>query len=220
MPTATHLEDAISADKSQSWAYAEDFIEEDEVLLRARERAAQLGCSAILPGAGAALSVLAAAVAARSVVEVGTGTGVASLCLLRGMQPDGVLTTIDIEVEHQRAAKEAFAEAGIRPTRTRTISGRALEVLPRLADGNYDMVLVSAGTTSYPAYVEQALRLLRPGGLLVLGDALWHGQVADPARRDETTTTIREVGRQLRSDERVISALLPSGDGLLVAVRR
>jgi predicted O-methyltransferase YrrM len=219
--TAISLEGTISADKSQSWAYAESFIEEDDVLLRARERAAQLGCSTILPGAGAALSVLAAAVGARSVVEIGTGTGVASVCLLRGMHPDGVLTTIDLEVEHQRAAKAAFVEAGIRATRTRAISGRPLDVLPRLTDGAYDLVVVSAdATTSYPAYVEQALRLLRPGGVLALDGALWHGQVADPARRDEATTTIREVGRHLRSDERVLSALLPSGDGLLVAVRR
>ena len=157
---------------------------------------------------------------ARSVVEIGTGTGVASVCLLRGMHPEGVLTTIDLEVEHQRAAKEAFVEAGIRGTRTRAISGRALDVLPRLTDAAYDLVLVSADGSSYPAHVEQALRLLRPGGLLVLDGALWHGQVADPARRDDTTTTIREVGRHLRSDERVLSALLPSGDGLLVAVRR
>lgn len=219
-PHRTTLEGTISTDKSQSWAYAESFIEEDDVLLRARERAAQLGCSAILPGAGAALSVLAAASGARSVVEIGTGTGVASVCLLRGMHPEGVLTTIDLEVEHQRAAKQAFVEAGFRGTRTRAISGRALDVLPRLTDAAYDLVLVSADGTSYPAYVEQALRLLRPGGLLVLDGALWHGQVADPARRDETTTTIREVGRHLRSDERVLSALLPSGDGLLVAVRR
>lgn len=218
--TSHHPEGTISTDKSRSWAYAEDFIEEDDVLLRARERAAQLGCSAIAPGAGAALSVLAAAVGARSVVEIGTGTGVSSVYLLRGMQPDGVLTTIDLEVEHQRAAKEALVEAGIRPTRARAISGRALDVLPRLTDGAYDLVLVSADTASYPAYVEQALRLLRVGGVLVLDDALWHGQVADPARRDETTTTVREVGRQLRADDRVVSALLPSGDGLLVAVRR
>lgn len=214
------LEDIICADKARSWAYAEDFIVEDEVLLGARERAAQLGCPSILPGAGAALSVLAAAVGARAVVEIGTGTGVASLCLLRGMRDDGVLTTIDLEVEHHRAAKEAFTEAGIRPTRTRTISGRALDVLPRLTDGAYDLVLVSADKPNYPAYVEQALRLLRPGGVLALDNALLHGQVADPARRDALTATVRDVGRSLQTDDRVVPALLPVGDGLLVAVRR
>ncbi|WP_146845665.1 O-methyltransferase [Cellulomonas terrae] len=210
----------MSTDKAQSWVYCEEFLPEDDIVLRARERAAQLGCTPVTPGAGAALSVLAAAVAARAVVEIGTGTGVGSLYLLRGMPADGVLTTIDLEVEHQRAAKEAFVEEGVKPTRTRTISGRALEVVPRLTDGGYDLVFVDADKESYRGYVEQAVRLLRPGGVLVVDNALWHDRVADPARRDETTTTIREVGRIVRADDRLLPSLLPVGDGLLVAVKR
>lgn len=213
-------EATISTDKAQSWVYCEEFLPEDDILLRARERAAQLGCTPVLPGAGAALSVLAAAAAARAVVEIGTGTGVGSLYLLRGMPADGVLTTIDLEVEHQRAAKEAFAEEGVKPTRTRTISGRALDVVPRLTDGGYDLVFIDADKDSYRGYVEQAVRLLRPGGVLVVDNALWHDRVADPARRDETTTTIREVGRIVRADDRLLPSLLPVGDGLLVAVKR
>ncbi|MCB7136508.1 O-methyltransferase [Cellulosimicrobium marinum] len=200
--------------------YCEEFVPEDEVVLRARERAAELGCRAVRPGAGAVLRVLAASLGARAVVEIGTGTGVASLWLLRGMPADGVLTTIDVEVEHQRAAKEAFAEEGVAPARTRAIPGRAADVLPRLTDGAYDLVLVAADAHGYPDYVEQALRLLRPGGVLVVDGALAQDQVADPARRDEVTTIVREVGRSLREDERVLPALLPSGDGLLLAVRR
>lgn len=219
-PRKRHQEVAIPTDKAQSWVYCEEFVPEDDVLRRARERADQLGCTPVLPGAGAALQVLAAATRARAVVEVGTGAGVSALYLLRGMPADGVLTTIDVEVENQRAAKEAFTEEGVRPTRTRTISGRALDVLPRLTDGAYDLVLVDADKESYPAYVEQAVRLLRPGGVLAVDNALWHDRVADPARRDETTTVIREVGRTVRDDDRLMTALLPSGDGLLVAVRR
>ncbi|WP_028050946.1 O-methyltransferase [Cellulomonas sp. URHD0024] len=210
----------MSTDKAQSWVYCEEFVPEDDVLLRARERAGQLGCTPVLPGSGAALTVLAAAVSARAVVEIGTGAGVGSLYLLRGMPADGVLTTIDLELEHQRAAKEAFAEEGVKPTRTRTIPGRAIDVLPRLTDGAYDLVFVDADKESYPQYVEQAVRMLRPGGVLAVDNALWHDRVADPARRDETTTIIREVGRVVRSDDRLVSTLLPSGDGLLVAVKR
>lgn len=206
--------------KAASWAYCEEFVPEDEVLLRARDRATELGCPSILPGAGAVLQALAAALGARSVVEIGTGTGVASLWLLRGMPADGVLTTIDVEVEHQRAAKEAFVEAGIRSTRTRTIPGRASDVLPRLTDGAYDLVLVGTDEHSYPEYVEQGLRLLRPGGVLAVDGALSHDRVADPARRDEVTTIVRDVGRRLRDDDRVLPALVPSGNGLLLAVRR
>ena len=220
LPVVPPQEAAISTDKAQSWVYCEEFLQEDDIVLRARERAAQLGCTPVLPGSGAALSVLAAAVAARAVVEIGTGAGVGSLYLLRGMPADGVLTTIDLEVEHQRAAKEAFVEEGVKPTRTRTISGRALEVVPRLTDGGYDLVFVDADKENYPGYVEQAVRLLRPGGVLAVDNALWHDRVADPARRDETTTTIREVGRIVRADDRLLPALLPTGDGLLVAVKR
>ena len=219
-PTARVREDTISTDKAQSWVYCEEFLGEDDVLLRARERAAQLGCTPVLPGSGAVLRLLAAASQARAVVEIGTGAGVGSLYLLRGMPADGVLTTIDVEVEHQRAAKEAFAQEGVRSTRTRTISGRAMDVLPRLTDTAYDLVFVDADKEGYPAYVDEALRLLRPGGVLAIDNALWHDRVADPARRDEVTTVIREVGRTVREDERLLPALIPSGDGLLVAVRR
>lgn len=171
-------------------------------------------------GGGAALRVLAAAIAAKSVVEVGTGAGVSGLYLLEGMAADGVLTTIDIEAEHQRAAKEAFAEAGVRPQRSRLITGRALDVLPRLTDGAYDLVLVDADKTDVDAYLEQALRLLRPGGVLAVDNALWKGKVADPAQRDESTTAIREMGKHVKANERLVPALLPVGDGLLVAVKR
>ncbi len=213
-------EAAISTDKAQSWAYCEDFHTEDDVLLRARERGAQLGCTPVSAGVGAVLSMLAAAVRARAVVEIGTGAGVSGTYLLRGMAADAVLTTIDLEVEHQRAAKETFADDGVRPTRTRLIAGRALDVLPRLTDGGYDLVLVDADPEGYPAYVDQAVRLLRPGGVLAVDDALWQDRVADPAKRDAVTTAIRDVGRRIRDDERLLPALLPTGDGLLTAVRR
>ena len=164
--------------------------------------------------------MVAAALGARSVVEIGTGAGVSGLYLLRGMPEDGVLTTIDVEVENQRAAREAFAEEGIRPNRARLISGRALDVLPRLTDGAYDLVLLDAEPTEYEAYLTQALRLLRPGGALAVDNALWHGRVADPASRDEVTTIIRETGKAVREHKHLIPAMLPVGDGLLLAVVR
>ncbi len=210
----------MSAQKPASWAYAESFVVESEPAERARARAAELGCDPVLPGTGAALRLLAATLAARSVVEVGTGTGVSGLWLLQGMPADGVLTTIDVEPEHQRAAREAFAEAGIASNRARVISGRALDVLPRLTDGAYDLVFVDAVKPEYEDYLEQALRLLRPGGAVAFEGALWHDRVADPAQRDETTTAVRELGKRVRDDERLSPALLPVGDGLLVAVKR
>ncbi|MGL5857148.1 MAG: O-methyltransferase [Angustibacter sp.] len=206
--------------KPASLAYSDSYIAEDDVLVRARARADELGCPATPPGSGAVLRMLAAVLPAHAAVEIGTGAGVSGIWLLRGMPTPGVLTTIDVEPEHQRAAREAFAEAGIPNNRTRVITGRALEVLPRLSDGGYDLVLCAAAPAEYEDYLSQSLRLLRPGGVLIFDHALWHDRVADPAQRDESTTAVRELGRQVREHKQLVPALLPCGDGLLVAVRR
>ncbi len=203
-----------------SLSYVESFSPENDVVLGARERGRELGCTPIGAAGGAALRVLAAATGARSVVEVGTGAGVSGLYLLAGMAPDGVLTTIDIEGEHQRAAKETFTAAGVAPARYRLINGSATEVLPRLRDAAYDLVLIDADKTAYSVYYEQALRLLRPGGVVAIDNALWHDRVADPTQRDPETNVVRELGRTVRDDDRVLSAMLGVGDGLLVAARR
>ncbi|MBA3781452.1 O-methyltransferase [Nocardioides sp. InS609-2] len=203
--------------KPASWSYAESFVAEDDVLAAARARADEVGVSPIGAGGGAALRFLAAVLEARAVVEIGTGTGVSGLWLLRGMRPDGVLTTVDIEAEHQRLAKETFAEAGIPAQRARTISGAALDVLPRLTDGHYDLVFCDGDKREYSAYLKEALRLLRPGGVVAFDNALWHDRVADPAQRDEETVTIRDLGKEIAEHESLVPVLLPVGDGLLLA---
>jgi predicted O-methyltransferase YrrM len=207
----------ISAPTPATWAYAENFVVEDDVLARARARAAELGCTPVMPGTGTALRLVAAALAARAVVEIGTGTGVSGVWLLRGMRPDGVLTTVDTEAEHQRLAKEAFSEAGIPSQRVRLIPGAALEVLPRLTDGHYDLVFADGDKREYSSYLDEALRLLRPGGIVAFDNALWHDRVADPAQRDEETVAIRELCRTVSEHEMLLPVLLPVGDGLLVA---
>jgi predicted O-methyltransferase YrrM len=203
-----------------SLSYAESFALEDDITAAARDRGRELGCTPIGPAGGATLRVLAAATQARSVVEVGTGAGVSGLYLLAGMTEDGVLTSVDIEGEHQRAAKEAFGEAGIATTRYRLINGSAAEVLPRLREESYDIVFVDADKTAYGVYYEQALRLLRPGGVMAFDNALWHDRVADPSQRDPDTVTLRDLSKTVRDDNRLLATLLPVGDGLLVATKR
>ena len=193
---------------------------EDPLLLVAREQAVELGLTPVSPAAGATLRFVAGAGAARAVVEVGTGTGVSGLWLLRGMRTDGVLTTIDREIEHQRVARRVFAAAGYPPGRTRIIAGRATDVLPRLTDGAYDLVFVHHDRLEYAMAVQAAARLLRPGGLLVLGAALGGGRVTDPTARDADTVALREVLRTLRDDESWLPTFVPTADGLLCAVRR
>jgi len=211
MPTPTQ---PIS---STSWTYAEAFVNEDDILATARARAEEVGVAPIGSGGGAALRFLASVLEARAVVEIGTGTGVSGLWLLRGMRPDGVLTTVDLEAENQRLARETFTEAGIASQRVRTITGAALDVLPRLTDGHYDIVFADGDKEEYGSYLTEAMRLLRPGGVVAFDNALWHDRVADPARRDQETTAIRDLGRRIADHDGLVPVLLPVGDGLLLA---
>jgi len=200
--------------------FAEAYVPEDRVIQVARSVAQEVGLVPIQPGAGAALRLLAAAGGARAVVEIGTGTGVSGLWLLGGMRPEGILTTIDVESEHQRMARRIFLEAGYAPSRTRLITGRALDVLPRLSDGAYDLIFVDGDRDEHAAAVAAALRLLRPGGVLAVSGALAGGRIADPAARDPQTVVHRELVKALREADEWLPALLPVGDGLLAAVKR
>ena len=168
---------------------------------------------------GALLSVLARLSGGRAVVEVGTGAGVSGLWLLSGMRDDGVLTTIDVEPEHQRLAKQSFTEAGVGPGRTRLIAGRAQEVLTRLADESYDLVFVDAAPADQPDFVVEGVRLLRPGGVIVLHHAALDGRAGDPAANDLEVAAVREAARLIAEDERLTPVLVPLGDGILMAAR-
>ncbi|RVW02789.1 O-methyltransferase [Rhodococcus xishaensis] len=199
--------------------HTEDTILEDEKLTTARDRATELGAAPVPPAVGAALALFTKMLDAKTVVEVGMGAGVSGLWLLRGMREDGVLTTIDSEPEHQHAAKQAFRSAGIAPSRTRLIKGRALDVLPRLADSAYDLVFIDNSPADHPHFVREGVRLLRPGGVIVLHNALLGGRVADLRQRDAATVAVRDAARAIAEDDRLTRALLPVGDGLLCAAR-
>jgi predicted O-methyltransferase YrrM len=196
-----------------TWDYTEAYIGEDEVLTAAAQRGVEMGAQPIKPGGGAALRFLAAALDARSVVEVGTGCGVSGVWLLRGMNPDGVLTSIDLEAEHQRQAKQAYADAGIAPARARLISGPALDVLPRLTDGAYDLVFCDGDQAAYPEYLTAGMRLLRAGGIVVFNDVLPPG--AGPA-----TDGVRELSDMVGNDDRLVPLLLPIAGGMLAAIKK
>jgi predicted O-methyltransferase YrrM len=201
-------------------AFAETWLPEDEPLTLARQRAEEVGVVAVSPGAGAALRLLAAATGARAAVETGTGTGVSTLWILRGMHPDGVLTSIESEPEHQRLARSSLREAGVASGRTRLIAGQALDVLPRLSDGGYDLVHLDAAPGELDAQFTEALRLLRPGGVVAVSNIMWRGRVGDPGARDADTVAVRSLGSAVREREDLVAALLPVGDGILAAVKR
>lgn len=162
------------------------------------------------------LRFLAAALRAKAVVEVGTGSGESALWLLRGMLPDGVLTSIDLDAGAQRAARVALREAGVPAGRTRLIVGRAVELLPRLTEGGYDLVSVGIATTDYPRFLELGVRLLRPGGVIVFAGV----QLAEPDSRSALTQAVRDLVRTIQSDENLVPVTLPTGPGLLAVTKR
>ncbi|GAA3976513.1 O-methyltransferase [Streptomyces marokkonensis] len=172
------------------------------------------------PGTGSALGLLAAAVDAKAVAEIGTGFGVSGIHLLQGMRPDGVLTTVDPEPEHQQFARQAFRAAGFASNRARFIPGRALDVLPRLADAGYDLVFCDGDRLEYLDYLDESLRLLRPGGLVAFEGVLGGGRTIDSGPQPTEVLRLRELLRAVRESQELVPSLLPVGDGLLCAVKR
>jgi len=227
----------IIANLLAALGYADGYLSEDEPLLEARASAEDLGgCEPVRPTAGAVLRFLAAAIGARTVVEIGTGCGSSGIWLLRGMRPDAVLTSVDVEPEYQRMARKAFAQAGFAANRYRLILGRALDVLPRLSDGAYDIVFCDADSREDPDYLEAALRLLRVGGIVAFDDVVVppdlagspaaDGGTADPADGGTADWTgpgaaqVKELAEVMRGDDRLMPLFLPVGEGILMAVKR
>jgi predicted O-methyltransferase YrrM len=206
-------------DKISSWKFAEDFVDESEVLRAARGRAEELGLECITPSVGAHLALIASALGAKAIVEAGTGTGVSGLWLLSG-NDDCVLATIDTEPEHQVAAKASFKDGKIAATRTRVINGKSSEVMSNMADSAYDLVFLDADRETLEQQMREASRLLRPGGVIAIAHALWRDRVPDPAIRDETTAVYRDALRFFVNNDDFVSAISPIGDGLLLASKR
>ena len=199
---------------------AELTVVEDDVLLHARDRASAGGMPPVPADSGAFLRLAAGWVGAQAAVEIGSGAGYSGVWIVRGLAPKGVLTTIEVDPDHQRLAKSTYEEAGV-ANRVRSILGHALEVLPRLTDGGYDLAFLDAVKSEYPEYLEHALRLVRPGGVILADNVLWSGRVADPKVTDADTEGLREYARRIAGDRRLDSVILTIGDGLAVSrVRR
>lgn len=194
--------------------FAEEATIEPESIQRARAQALELGADPVSAAIGAQIAVLAAATDAMNIVEVGTGAGVSGLWLLHG-SPRATLTTIDNEPEHLAAARKAFHDARIAPARARFITGRAADVLPRMNEAAYDIVVVDADAENVIEYVEHGLRLARIGGTVLVPRVLAGGAVADPVRRDAVVSAYRSLIQETQSSPAVLGALSIAGEGLL-----
>ncbi|MBP6148038.1 MAG: class I SAM-dependent methyltransferase [Candidatus Planktophila sp.] len=201
-------------------SYAEGFIAEDANKLAARARGVEIGTRDVTQGAGAYLSFLAQLLKAQSVVEVGTGSGVGSLWLLDGMLKSGTLTSIDDEMEHSSIAKLALTDAEIAPSRFRLITNPVMDVMVKLTDRAYDLVIYRHNPEDLTYAISEAQRILRSGGVFVVDNFFGGSKVSDPAQRDPKTVALREAGKALKADSEVWStSLIPVGDGLLLATK-
>lgn len=199
-------------------AYAESYVREDIFMQQARAYGVECGASDPSPAVGGLLHFAAKQIDAKSVVEIGTGSGVSGLWLFQGMPKDGVLTSIDTERELSAAARQIFEESGISAQRFRLITGVINDIVGKLADGNYDLVVIRTAADLMDL-IHEAYRLLRPGGTLVIDHALSGGKVADPTQRDFESISRRDGIRAIKEDSRWSSSLLPLGAGVLLATK-
>ncbi len=212
--------DLLAVMKIDPHEFAEGFITEDFFKSQARARGVELGTKDTTPGSGAFLRYLAFTLKAQSVVEVGTGSGVGALWLLDGMLESGTLTSIDDEMEHTQIAKLAFAEADIAQTRVRLITNSVIDVISKLTDTAYDMVVLRHNPEDLSFVIGESLRILRSGGVLVIDNYFGGGKTPDAAQRDPRTVALRDAGKIIKNDtEHWVSSMLPVGDGLLLATK-
>ncbi len=195
------------------------FARDDDVLAALREAADREGLPPISISAvtGRLLQILLSAVRAERVLEVGTLGGYSAIWMARGLPASGRLVTIEVDERHAEFARRYFARAGL-DDRIELRIGRALDVLPAFDGEQFDAIFLDADKEPLPTYFDWAVRLLRPGGLLIADNALWGGRVLDPETADEGTKGVREFNRRMANDERVRGTIVPVGDGLAVAV--
>jgi len=177
----------------------------------------------IAPEQGQFMQMLVRLMGARRAIEVGVFTGYSSLAVVLAMPKDGRLLALDVSPVYTSVARRHWQEAGV-ADRIELVIAPAKDTLDaRLAAGEagqYDFAFIDADKTGYLDYYERLLKLVRPGGLIVVDNTLWHGAVADPADREADTIALRGFNDMLHGDERVDVTLLPVGDGLTLARRR
>jgi predicted O-methyltransferase YrrM len=197
-------------------AFAESFIQEDYFMQLARKNGEEVGAAEPTAAVGNFLKFLTQLTGAKSVVEIGTSSGVSGLWVLQGLSSDGVLTTIDAEREHSKIARNVFEEADIPSTKYRIITGNLIDVIGKLADNSYELVITRDGMDLFEV-VQESYRLLRSGGLLVIDHALSGGKVADSTQRDPESISRRDAIKVIKEDAKWSSTVIPIGAGILLA---
>jgi predicted O-methyltransferase YrrM len=200
-------------------------VREPEVARRLREATEKMpmGMMQVDPEQGQFLALLVEAIGARRCLEVGTFTGYSALYVALALPPDGKLICCDVSKQWTDIGRRYWAEAGV-AGRIDLRVAPAIETLDNLIaegdSGSFDFAFIDAEKTEYDGYYERVLKLLRPGGVVVIDNVLWGGSVADPNANDRETSALKALNRKLQSDQRISLSMLELGDGMTVACKR
>ena len=216
------MTDKFTEMTSELHRYAVEHSERDGLLRELAEETDGLGGVAVMmmaPEQGALTTLLVRAIGARRALEIGTFTGYGAISIARGLPDDGYLLALDVSEEWTQLARRYWERAGL-ADRIELRLGPALETLASLPDGEpFDFAFIDADKESYPAYYEEALRLLRPGGLVMIDNVFRGGTVADPENDEPATLAVRELNDRVVSDDRVLSAMVGVADGITLALK-
>ena len=155
----------------------------------------------------------------KNVLEIGTFTGLSALTISLALPEDGKLVALDKNDETNKIALSFFKKAS-QEHKIETIIKPALETLEELKNKKFDMIFIDADKMNYKQYYEKSLGLIDQGGLIIIDNVLWHGEVADRSKNDKFTTIIREFNKHIKDDNRVTKNIIPIGDGLTICIKK
>ena len=169
----------------------------------------------IAPEQGQFLEIIVKISQSNKCLEIGRFTGLSTLCMAKGLPKKGSITTIDNSDEFLPIAQKYWQKAGV-SNKIDSIIGAGVDMMQSFIDRQFffDLIFIDADKDNYPNYYELSLLLLRPNGIVIIDNMLWHGDVADDSKTDKETRTIRTLNQSIQSDERVDFSLLPLSDGL------
>jgi O-methyltransferase len=216
---------AVTMDETLYRYLVDHSVREHPVLAELRAETAKLPQSVmqIGPEQGQFMALLARLTGARRCIEVGVFTGYSSLAVALALPDNGSIIALDVSEEWTAIARRHWQKAGV-DDKIDLRLGRAMDTLDTLISlqesGRFDFAFIDADKGNYLGYYERCLELVRPGGLILLDNTLWSGDVADPSNQEPDTVALRAVNDALHRDDRIDLAQLPVGDGLTLARKR
>lgn len=206
---------------AQHFAYiASHSNPEDAFLAQLRRDAEAAGIPPIhiAPEQANFLQVLLRAARARDVIEVGTLAGYSAIAMARALPNEGTLRTIEADPQHAQFARNAIARSDV-AAHIEVFEGRGMDVLPRFEDASADAAFLDADKASYGAYLNESVRIVRPGGLILVDNAFAFGQLFDASPTDPEAAAVQAFNETMAADKRVTSVIVPMGDGVWVGIR-